>query len=304
MNNQSVLIDPSEERQIIDFRLLGFHDVVVLGHYEYTCSHPRLEMHKHEQMIEICLLEKGRQVYLAEGREYVLEGGDVFITYPGEIHGSGEHPEAKGALYWLIFNVPRSGERFLSLEPAEWHVVLAPLLKRRPRIFRGTQQLKAALDQIVSIHTESDDPLRKVNLKNWMLRFLLDTIACAASPMDRKPSHSIQKILALINEKITQEEEIQLQTLARQADLSLSRFKARFRSEIGIPPAEYIARRKVEIATEWLLKSNLSVTEIAFRLGFSTSQYFSTVYRRFTGKSPSQVRKLRDSPHKTSPEKD
>ena len=119
---------------------------------------------------------------------------------------------------------------------------------------------------------------------------------CASSPVDRRPSKVFQSILKEIDDKISTECEIRLQALAELADLSMSRFKARFRSEIGIPPAEFIARRKVEKASELLLQSNLSITDIAMRLQFGTSQYFATVYKRYTGKSPSQVRAANELP--------
>ena len=61
-NMTPVLINPSPERLVIDFRPLGFHDVIVLGRHEDSSAHPQLEFHRHEHMIEICLLEKGQQV--------------------------------------------------------------------------------------------------------------------------------------------------------------------------------------------------------------------------------------------------
>ena len=39
-----VLVDPSEERRILDFRPLGFRDVTVLGQYQYAKAHPALEL--------------------------------------------------------------------------------------------------------------------------------------------------------------------------------------------------------------------------------------------------------------------
>ncbi len=295
MNISQVLIDPSPERVVLDFRTLGFHDVVVIGRYRYSSSQPGLDMHKHDQMIEICLLDKGRQVYVVEGQEYVLESGDVFVTYPGELHGTGDHPESKGVLYWLILNVPKSKDRFLSLPPSDWHAILGPLLKRRPRVFRGVHQLKTTLDHIIAVYDDSLDPMRRVNLQNWMLRFLIDTIACSATPVERSPSEEIQEVIAVIEDSISEGQEISLRDLASLAGLSLSRFQARFRSEVGTPIAEFIVRNRVEKASELLLQSDSSVTEIAMQLGFSTSQYFSTVYKRFTGKTPREVRCSRDS---------
>ena len=79
--------------------------------------------------------------------------------------------------------------------------------------------------------------------------------------------------------------------LAEEVHLSTSRFKARFREQMGMPPGEYMVRAKVERAHQLLEESALSITDIAYRLGFSSSQYFATVFKRFTNMRPKDVRR-------------
>jgi AraC-like DNA-binding protein len=56
-------------------------------------------------------------------------------------------------------------------------------------------------------------------------------------------------------------------------------------------PNDYWQRIRVEAARDMLRKTDLSVTEIAIRCGYSTSQYFSTVFRKYTGTTPTQFRR-------------
>lgn len=286
-----VHVPPNHDRRILDFRTLGFRDVVILGRNEYSHAQPPLARHCHRGMIEICLLERGCQVYVVEGEECLLEGGDIMVVYPDEVHGTGAYPE-KGALYWMLLRVPRENSRFLSLAAEEWKPLFEPLLRDRPRKFKASQPLKQLLDSIFTVHDNADDPLRIVNLKNLMLRFMLDTVSCAQHPERRSCSNSIREVLEYIDRQL-EVEEIDLQVLANQMGLSMSRFKARFKEEVGTPPAEYLNRRRVDRATFLLLETGLSITEIAMRLGFSTSQYFATVYKRFTGSMPSDIRNQR-----------
>jgi AraC-like DNA-binding protein len=74
--------------------------------------------------------------------------------------------------------------------------------------------------------------------------------------------------------------------LAEDAGLSLSRFKTKFKAQIGIAPHEFILRCKVEAAKKFLLEENRNVTNTAMELGFSSSQYFATVFKRFTQQTP------------------
>ena len=80
-----------------------------------------------------------------------------------------------------------------------------------------------------------------------------------------------------------------LDELADSVHLSASRFKAKFKEQTGIPPAEYLLRRKVEAARR-LLAAGQRVTEVAFALGFSSTQYFATAFKRFANLQPREVR--------------
>jgi AraC family L-rhamnose operon transcriptional activator RhaR/AraC family L-rhamnose operon regulatory protein RhaS len=64
-----------------------------------------------------------------------------------------------------------------------------------------------------------------------------------------------------------------------------------FKEFVGMSPNDYWQRIRVEAARDMLRKTDLSVTEIAIRCGYSTSQYFSTVFRKYTGTTPTQFRR-------------
>jgi len=51
-----------------------------------------------------------------------------------------------------------------------------------------------------------------------------------------------------------------------------------------------IAERIVKEAVQYLQHSNLSISEMAFGLGFESVSYFSKFFRKHTGKSPTEVR--------------
>ncbi len=58
-----------------------------------------------------------------------------------------------------------------------------------------------------------------------------------------------------------------------------------------MPPGEFILRCKVEHARRLLAEEASPITEIAFRLGFSSSQYFATVFKRYTNMTPREARR-------------
>ena len=75
--------------------------------------------------------------------------------------------------------------------------------------------------------------------------------------------------------------------MARAAGLSESALRAGMLRQCGMPPGEYILRAKIREAQR-LLREGAGITGAAHALGFSSSQYFATVFKRFTCLTPSQ----------------
>ena len=63
-----------------------------------------------------------------------------------------------------------------------------------------------------------------------------------------------------------------------------------FKSETGLTPNDYVQRLRIGRACEILGGSDESITGIACRMGFSDSQYFARVFRKYMGETPSQYR--------------
>jgi len=134
----------------------------------------------------------------------------------------------------------------------------------------------------------ADDPLRLVNLQNLLLRFVLDVID-ASDELQHGASGTIRRMQGFVEKNLDQVPSVN--QLAQLSHLSESRFKTRFKAEIGIPPADYVMRRRIWHAKAMLASNRHSITQIAIRLGFNNSQYFATVFKRYTGQTPSAHRR-------------
>ena len=85
-------------------------------------------------------------------------------------------------------------------------------------------------------------------------------------------------------------EPLDLQALASGAGYSLFHFVRAFADVYGVTPGRYLARRRVERARELLRSANLTITEVCFRVGFSSLGSFSARFKEETGLSPSAFR--------------
>lgn len=279
----------SPERMILDLRKAGFKDVLILGKYRYTHTRKQLPTHQHRQMLEICYCSKGVQTYEVNGRTYRVKGGDLFVTYPGEWHGTGRFPEQKGELYWIIIRM-NSGDtgKFLHFEGKLAHEWLSQL-RKLPRHYKGSRLLKDKLERIFDAYSRKQDPFSQIMIQHFLADYLLAVIHCSRQPADRRHPERLRLVDAFIREHL--DEPVALEDLATVTQLSLSRFKAWFKEETGITPLDYIIGYKIKIAQQMLRKSGKPITEIAFETGFQNAQYFATVFRRFTGLTPTDYKK-------------
>ncbi len=280
----------ARERVQMNLRPLGIPEIPMIGRYNYSHAHLGLQQHAHPRTMEICFLAKGMQLYRVGRRDYILSGGDLFVTFPGEQHSTGGTPEEKGMLYWIQVILPPRGSRFLNCTPADSRELSAQLLAIRHRHFKGAPILQTLLDEIIRTASSGPKPLHRIAIISKLNEFLLEVLECARRNPKSNVSPAITRALGAIDAKIG--EPVAIGRLAAQAGLSVSRFKTRFKRETGIPPAEYIQRCKIAAAMTLLGNRNLSITDIAFRLGFSSSQYFATVFKRYTGQSPRVMRRL------------
>lgn len=174
------------------------------------------------------------------------------------------------------------------LPPAESAVIAAKFANLPERQFSGRPAMQRIFRRLFEIYDEPPSQLRRAILINQLLQCIFEVLDCFDHHRRRNCSQEIRRIVEMI--QTYPEEEFSLEDLADEADLSVSRFKARFRTETGIGPHEFILRNKVEAAKRALLQDCQSVTNVAMRFGFSSSQYFATVFRRFTYQTPAEFR--------------
>lgn len=86
------------------------------------------------------------------------------------------------------------------------------------------------------------------------------------------------------------EKELDLESLARKSCLSKSRFSHLFAECVGKSPLSFIISMRIERAKELLETSTLGVREIGEAVGYSDQNYFSRLFKKYTGMSPGAFR--------------
>lgn len=90
-----------------------------------------------------------------------------------------------------------------------------------------------------------------------------------------------------------------IQTLAEHVGMSRTLFYNKIRSITGLTPVDFYRRYHVERSAQLMRDQGLTVSEACYRTGFSDPKYFSKVFKKFMGVSPSEYRNGKDALTKT-----
>jgi len=262
-----------EQLHIPGLRMIGHHMI-------YNVLEP-LNWQYHEEAFEFSLSVKGNFVFHTPQKAYPFSRGDVFVSFPNEIHGTDRTPVASGELYWFQLDISRE-ENFLFLSP-DSAKELIDQLKRIPNHVIHTE-----ISKMLPLIENAFEAALSRNDRHLVAAYMVLFLHLLLSYEQKESSYislTMLRVLDYIQANITTE--ISLEHLATIANLSCSQFKQNFKKELGTSPRHYINQQKIEFSKGLLLEGR-SVTEIAMLLNFSSSNYFSSVFKKYTLRTPSE----------------
>ncbi len=282
-----------QERIELDFKDTGLHgSVPQLGRVQtletrlptdITIKHGL-----HEGILEVHYVAKGSQTWQIANREYHTRGGDMFITLPGEEHGVGDHDWNRMLAYWIRIRLNPDSRTFLNFPKP----VVRPLLDKlldihsHSRIFKTTPKLQRLFDCVILADAYTNTAIKPFSVSMALLELIAEVSQCIDAGQTQTGTAKIATLLKYIDEHIEETELLTNDELARRISTSLSRLQINFRQQTGTSPAVYVMRKKIERAEALLPRRQASVTKVAFQLGFSSTQYFATVFKKYTNKHP------------------
>lgn len=124
------------------------------------------------------------------------------------------------------------------------------------------------------------------------MRHLLSGIGIGAgkSAQDKKRESYLEHAVRYMAEHVA--DSVKLPDLARHTGLSRQHLIYLFNRETGQPPIEYFLRMKMQRAAQLLDLTDLTVKQVGHAVGLSDPYYFSRLFKRMMGHSPSQYRQI------------
>lgn len=278
----------------LDLAQWGVPEIPLVGIHGHVFAKRPLNPHRHEGLLEVSYIGDGEGEYRVGGKDFHLRKGDVIVTYPPDFHSTGLLRHGL-RLYWLQVALPERGRAgFLGLDGASARGLVGALWSFPRRHFRGEAYFRRTVQDIFAECRAGRSPLQPLRLRalaSGLLLACLEWSGRGETGGEGELSPEIARLVRRLREQ--PQENLSAPQMAEYCGLSVSRFKAKFRQQTGAPPGDFLLRLKVEEGKRLLSQSGGSVTDIAFHLGFSSSQYFSTVFRRFLNVSPGEFRRRR-----------
>jgi len=143
------------------------------------------------------------------------------------------------------------------------------------------------------LNTHVPKPSRKNELDAAAVAFSI--LTRAAQVRAKPPDETIRWALDTLHLKWNSPE-MSIKTLVASIGLRRASFGRRFHASVGMHPAKYLERLRIQNALPLLQYTSQSIKDVAQRCGFTDPNYFSRVIRRITGKTPLQLRSDKNNP--------
>lgn len=249
---------------------------------------PRYQMPFHWHIeYEMILVRQGSFELTVDGKKYQMAQGDCAWIGSGTVHG-GIPQNCEYAC--IVFDL----QSFL--HHIKFNAKSAAVFLSNSDIYTGVYHPDTAVaQQITSIFTamETHDKGYEWITLGLLCQLIGEFIAATTQEelpvKDRVQIQKLKDVLRYIRKNIDQP--VTLTELATVCGMSPKYFCRAFRSMTGKTPIEYVNFYRVETACEMLATTSDSITEIALNCGFNDMSYFSKIFSRLKGTSPSQFRK-------------
>ena len=111
-----------------------------------------------------------------------------------------------------------------------------------------------------------------------------------ANQTEKKYSFAVSEAISYVRSNI--DKPISLKTVAETLHFSQGYFSCLFKKETGINFSKFVTQNKTQLACKLLSETDMSISEVAFRIGFSDVRAFSKYFKSINDITPSRYRQL------------
>ena len=242
---------------------------------------------------EISLITCGKHYGILDGKENERVRGQLVIIAPGAFHKSARPSDSEALIISFASSSPaleKLYNRTLTLSPSQEKTFRAIVEDGL-----GLFCYRAPGSEIHGMVLKEDaDQGTLYKMKKELELFLIELHRCFADEKNTEGKKDIQhntdfnRAVRFLSDNIG--ENLTLSEIAAGTQMSVSKLKLLFREKSGGGAVNYFIEMKIEKAKELILDGQMNFSEIAQSLGFKSLHYFSRLFKKTSGLSPSEFK--------------
>jgi len=131
------------------------------------------------------------------------------------------------------------------------------------------------------------------SLRSWYIDKLKNTVTSILKGASDHTHHLIKKAVEYIENNYSKD--ISLDDISQELNLSTYYFSKLFKEEKGENFVEFLTETRIEKAKELMKDSSKSIKEISSSCGYSDPNYFSRIFKKYTGQTPTEYKDFVES---------
>lgn len=231
---------------------------------------------------QIIYIAAGKGHFILDGKEVIVPAGSMVLFQPKQVQDYFYYGKDKTQVWFVHFTGREVRNILRHYEiPTDGYILHTGISREYEDLFRRMR------DELVRCSWGYEEML------TYLFRELLMT-------MHRRMTENAPRVSGFIQDEIDRarlyfdehyNEEISIEQYAVSRNMSTSWFNRSFRSAVGTSPMQYILDVRIRNAQTLLETTDYSVTSIAALVGYENPMYFSRLFRKAKGLSPSKYRK-------------
>jgi AraC-like DNA-binding protein len=278
-NGIRFLVPPTVLAQLASHPLSEALYPVAMGYYPDAHGHRMQRQRLDHYLLIYCIGGKG--TLMAGDRHYRIAGGDLVLLPRDQAHAYKADTKDPWTIYWLHFDgrLAEPFHRHAQLSSPRLAIGVQP---RVVRVFDGLTDLRRGNHQLAEFIQGCHQ-----------LQALLSYIALLSRQQLPRSGKvlNLEQLRALMQEHI--HGQLDLDSLAAAANVSKYHFAKKFKALTGASPIQYFINMKMQRACYLLDSSRQSIKEVAASLGYEDVYYFSRLFKKTLGLSPTRYRRNR-----------
>ncbi|MDE6993949.1 MAG: AraC family transcriptional regulator [Lachnospiraceae bacterium] len=229
---------------------------------------------------QLLYLSAGKACFCLEGRMQEIPAGYMVLYRPGESQQYYYYAKDTPEVYWIHFSGFEAAHILDKIGFSDVHVLSCGMSFHYPELFRQ-------IIQELQLKRPCFEELLCCYLQQIFTEIHRNQLEISADKY--RHMEDMEAAVHFFNEFFTQD--ISIGQYAREHHMSVSWFIRSFRHYMGMTPMQYITSIRINKARELLKNTDYSIQEISALSGYENPLYFSRIFHKQTGYSPSRYRR-------------